>query len=93
MRRDIPQKVMRRRRAWTLIADLISPWGGFLPYDREPKAECRVEVVRISDGHVAVSYDYDQELRAIDHMLSLRSRAESMSIADFDRDLGLGEAW
>lgn len=90
---DIPVWVGRRRRIWTFILSQITPWPGFLPYDYEPKHECHVEVRRRADHRLVVSYDYNQELDAIEHVRSLRERAEQMSIADFDRELGLRSSW
>ena len=58
--------------------------------DYEPLRRCSVNVVRISDGRVLVSYDYKLESAAIRHQLSLIGRMREMSVGEFDRDLGIG---
>lgn len=90
---EIRRGVARRRTAWTFFLSLVVPWSGLLPYDYEPKHECHVEVLRRSHQLVVVSYGYDQELEAINHVQSLRQRAEGMAIADFDRELGIRADW
>lgn len=93
MHEDIPPRVAWRRTLWTFLLGLIVPWSGLLPYDYEPKHECRVEVRRRSDDRLVVAYDYDQELEAINHVGSLRERSGLLTVAEFDRALGLGANW
>lgn len=93
MHAETPPSVARIRKIWTFVLSLAVPWHGLLPYDYEPKHECRVEVRRVTDGRVMVAYDYVQELEAVNHLHSLRERASEMSVSDFDRALGLRESW
>lgn len=80
---------MAGRRIATLFLWLVDPT--FL-FEFEPKYRSTVHVIRSTDGDVMADYEHDHESTALDHAQSLRERLDTMSIADFARDLGIGAA-
>ena len=86
-REDVRWLLKVRRGLWTVLLFLLplASWN-----DYEPNRLCSVNVVRISDGRVLISYDYKLESEAIRHQLSLIGRMREMSVGDFDRELGIG---
>ena len=86
-REDVRWLLKVRSGLWTVFLFLLplASWN-----DYEPKRRCSVNVVRISDGRVLISYDYELESKAIRHQLSLIERMREMTVGDFDRELGIG---
>lgn len=91
--KEAPSRLAVRRRLWTTILALLDPSSGILSNGREPEQESVVEVRKKSDGCLMISYEYSQEMDAVFHRNYLRERAERLSIAEFDRELGLTAHW
>ena len=75
------------RRPFAAIA-WIDTWLGLI-WDGEVKRETTLVVRRRLDGEVVVSYDYDYESDALIHRESLQLRLASMTVDEFEEDLGL----